>query len=130
MGLVGGGGRNVLIGGLGGDRIEGLGGDDLIIGGRTAFDADPDQLRLILTEWKSTRTYDQRIANLTGVGTVDRANAGVFLRNTPDDTIFGDDEALDELLGGSGRDWFFAEIEDQLLDRVSLGSNSERVDRS
>ncbi len=128
--LVGGGGRNVMIGGYGVDRIEGLGGDDLIVGGRTAFDSDADQLRLILAEWKSIRTYDQRIANLTGVGTTDRANAGVFLRNSPEDTLFGDDGALDELLGGNGRDWFFADLEDSLLDRVSTGVNAERLDRS
>lgn len=128
--LVGGGGRNVLIGGFGSDRVEGLGGDDLIVGGRTAFDATVDQLWLILNEWKSTRTYDQRIANLTGVGTASRANGDVFLQNTPDDTVFGDDGAMDELLGGTGRDWYFADLEDQLLDRVSTGANTERVDNS
>jgi hypothetical protein len=128
--LVGGSGRNVLIGGMGGDRIEGLGGDDLIVSGRTAFDNDPNQLRLILAEWKSTRTYDQRIANLTGNGTPDRANANVFLGNTPEDTVFGDEGVVDELLGGTGRDWFFADLEDRLLDRVSVGANAERVDQS
>ncbi|MDX1927467.1 MAG: PKD domain-containing protein, partial [Pirellulaceae bacterium] len=128
--LVGGSGRNVLIGGMGGDRIEGLGGDDLIVSGRTAFDNDANQLRLILAEWKSTRTYDQRIANLTGNGALDRANANVFLGNTPEDTVFGDEGAVDELLGGTGRDWFFADLEDQLLDRVSVGINAERVDQA
>jgi hypothetical protein len=28
------------------------------------------------------------------------------------------------------RDWFFADHEDQLLDRVSVGANAKRVDQS
>jgi hypothetical protein len=44
--------------------------------------------------------------------------------------VFGDDGALDELLGGTGRDWFFADLEDQLLDRIAAGVNSEGIDPS
>ncbi len=126
--LVGGGGRNILVGGLGSDRLEGRGGDDLVIGGRTALDNNTGSLWQLLAEWSSTRTYDQRIANLNGTGVGPRSNGESFLRNDLEDTIFGDEGMLDELLGGTGRDWFIADLEDQLLDRVTTGINAERLD--
>ncbi len=128
--LVGGGGRNILIGGLGSDRLEGRGGDDLVIGGRTALDHNIDGLRQLLAEWSSSRTYNQRTANLIGTGVGPRSNGEFFLRNDLEDTIFGDEGMLDELLGGTGRDWFVADLEDQLLDRIASGINAERVDAS
>ncbi len=126
--LLGGSGRNVLIGGLDADRLEGLGGDDLMIGGRTAFDTDVDSLWLILEEWKSSRTYAQRVANLRGLGTNDRNNGTIYLKRDAVTTVFGDIDALDEMLGGTGRDWYFADTEDALLDLVASGSSAEEVD--
>ena len=123
--LTGGGGRNVLIGGNGADTLRGSGGDDLLIAGRTSFDLDPDALLAVFAEWSTTsRNYVTRVANLRGTGSGTRLNGNYFL--ALNDTIFGDEGAVDLLTGGSGRDWFFGNSgEDQISDRVASGTQLE-----
>ena len=120
--LIGGGGRNVLIGGDGSDTLTGSGGDDLLIAGRTAYDLNPDALLAIFAEWSTTaRDYVTRVANLRGTGTGTRLNGDYFLKL--EDTIFGDDGAVDSLTGGTGRDWFFGDPEEDLIaDQVTSGT--------
>jgi len=74
---------------------------------------------LIAAEWASGRSYSERIANLEGHGTGDRANENVFLQAK---STALDDGAVDTLLGESGRDWFFRKrngAADILIDRKS-----------
>lgn len=111
--LSGGPGRDLIIGGLGADHLAGDGDDDLLIAGRTAFDADAGALGAILAEWSSARSYQTRVANLSGSGSGLRHNRTYFLRaGGPEATVFDDGEA-DELTGGSSRDWFFATLSGQ-----------------
>jgi Ca2+-binding RTX toxin-like protein len=117
--LRGGDGRDVLFGGAGKDTLFGGAGDDLLLGGLTAFDSDPRALDLIAAEWASTRAYPNRIANLEGRGTDDRANGNIFL--VPESTSL-DDGIVDKLFGEAGRDWFFRKkinAADILVDRKS-----------
>ena len=113
-----------MIGGLGADRLVGNGGDDLEIGGRTAFDIDDDHLAAgfdqailaILAEWNSSRIYATRVSNIRGTGTGTRLNGSVFLNDT---TVF-DDSAVDVLTGSAGQDWFFFNpSQDQVTDKKS-----------
>jgi Ca2+-binding RTX toxin-like protein len=115
--LTGGQGRDLLIGGRGSDVMLGLGGEDLLIAGTTAFDANAAALWAIHQEWNSNRSYATRVANLRdGSGSADRANGSYFLQATrPDATVF-DDGAIDLLVGGGGRDWFFANLDGSALD--------------
>lgn len=113
--LVGGGVRDILIGGLGADALDGNNGDDILIGGTTGFDASDDALLALLEEWNSSRTYDLRVSNI-------RNGAGEFLsgkdiRLWHTTTVLNDGE-VDRLVGGAGRDWFFAEPnKDTVADR-------------
>ena len=62
--LFGNEGRDVLIGGRGGDVLKGSDEDDILISGFTAHDAADSALLAILDEWRTTRTYEQRVNNL------------------------------------------------------------------
>jgi hypothetical protein len=111
-----------LIGGDGADLLYGAGGEDVLVAGRTAFDAaggglaHQEALMALLAEWSSNRDYATRVDNLKGIGAGPRLNGSFYLN---DDTVFDDDD-LDLLLGGSGRDWFLRQSwKDLLLDRRS-----------
>jgi hypothetical protein len=89
--LIGGQGRNILIGGLNGDILNattgGL-GQDILISGRTAFDANAAALNLIKAEWTRPdnlfSTYKTRVAHLLAGGGL---NGTVLLNPT---TVFAD----------------------------------------
>jgi hypothetical protein len=117
-------GRDLLIGGSGSDLLQGNAGDDLLIAGTTAFDANDVALAAIMAEWTSGRSYATRIANLSGSGSGPRANGNFFLKvSGPDATVFDDNE-FDLLIGGSGMDWFFADLSQDIV----LARRGERVD--
>ena len=105
--LIGGQGRDLLIGGIGADRIIGNADEDLLIAGFTDFDASDAALAAVLAEWTSARSYAIRRANLTsGSGSANRLNGSYFL----DGQTVHDDADTDVLTGGSGADWFFADL--------------------
>ena len=93
--------------GGGADRLGGGPGDDILIGGTTAFDANEQALAAIRAEWNSARDFATRVANLSGIGTGPRANGNFFLwLDGPEATVF-DDGAADVLNGAAGLDWDF-----------------------
>jgi Ca2+-binding RTX toxin-like protein len=107
--IFGGSGDDLLIGHLGADYLHGSDGRDLLIAGRIYFSNLPVAIYSIQAEWTSTRSYSDRIANLTGLG----AN------NVNDPLLPGvsilDDAAIDQVYGGADQDWFVADIESDLL---------------
>ena len=121
--------RDILIGGGGGDRLFGKGGDDLMIGGSTAFDVNESALWGIQLEWTSDRSFASRVANLRGTGTGPRANGTAFLvASGPNRTVF-DDGSADYLKGGSGRGWYFANVTGGgVLDTIAGSSGDDAVD--
>ena len=54
--------RTLMIGGEGTDRIDGLGGDDLLVGGATGYDTNTVQLAAIMAAWTSAAPYATRVA--------------------------------------------------------------------
>jgi hypothetical protein len=127
--LMTGGSRNdILIGGSGNNRLRGGLGSDLLIGGSTVFDSNALALADLLAEWSSSRTYQQRIDNLRGVGTGVRLNGETVLGTDPRESIFADEGSVNDILGGSSIDWFIASLNDLLPDRVLSGSSAERLD--
>jgi hypothetical protein len=128
--LLGGAGSNLLVGGLGQDMIVGK-GSDILVGGTTAYDADPAALWTLMSEWTSPRSVGARTANLGGAGDCDRLNGQLFLTAAGDSsaTVFNDN-ARDLLVGDLASDLVFAEtgvgddlgVSDWLIDFGSGGS--------
>jgi hypothetical protein len=121
-----GGGRSIIIGGLGTDHLEAGSGGAILIPGTTDFDRSLLALDALLAEWARTdESYVQRVANLSDTmvnGVVPNGqgqNAGYLLNAA---TVH-DDGAGNLLDGGSGLDWFFANLDgignNGLLDRVT-----------
>jgi len=110
-------GRDIVIGGTGSDRITGdrgkstTSGDDIVIGGSTAYDANDAALAAILAEWTSNLTFVQRVGRLlAGVGAPPLNLATVL-----------DDMVLDQLRDDSALNWFFAGVVDQLIPPAPAG---------
>ena len=96
-GLHGEGGNDILVGGFGADFLNGGAGDDLELGsqgtdqiddkqggnlivtGSTTLDANLVALQAILAEWTSGRSYNERVANISGNGSGTRLNGGYYL---------------------------------------------------
>ena len=105
--LVGWNGRDILVGGDGIDQLNSNRvtvsdyGDDILIAGRTSYDANKTAIDALLLAWLGTATFPNRITQIqtTGVGN------GFFKLNN--NTVF-DDGVIDALFGGIGADWFFA----------------------
>ena len=98
------------MGGLNRDVLDGGNGSDVLLGGRTDDDTDASALRHILEAWGSNERYLTRVDLL--VNSLLKVGDNVF-----------DDDARDELQGGSQRDTFFAD-----LDRTD-GDDDEVKDR-
>jgi len=108
--LMGAAGRDLLIGGTGADRILGDQDDDIMISGTTAHDANAAALQAIASEWTSTRSYLERVANIqNGTGSMARNNGSFFF--AIGSTLF-DDGAADSLTGNAGTDWFILSAND------------------
>ena len=108
--LLGGAGRDILIGGYGADRLDGGSGQDILISGFTIHDGNAANLRAIRDVWTSTDRYVDRVVNLkNGVG-----SSPVALR--PGTDVRDDNRNPDRLIGDIGRDWFFAGLNDKIVD--------------
>jgi len=113
------GGQNLIFGGGGNDTIyasqtadgaEG-GHGSILVAGSTSL--DETALRAVFDEWTSTRSYEQRIANIQGTGSGPRENDEHFLQ--PGVTIFSDG-SVDELFSDTNGElnWLiYAFAEDQ-----------------
>jgi Ca2+-binding RTX toxin-like protein len=124
--LLGLAGRGLLIGGAGADRLFGNKGDDLLIAAFTDYDAIDSALMALMAEWTSARSYESRIAHLSGDASnpefAQRLNGDVFLNA---ETVH-DDGTTDQLTGAAGRDWFFANSSQDKITDLRAGE----VDRS
>lgn len=110
--LDAGSGRDILFGGRGSDLLQGRGGDDILISGYTSFDDDVHTLQLIRNEWVSSRSYEQRVLNLSGHGSGLAENGNTHLVLGGSEATVFDDGSIDLLFGQAGMDWFFGAEED------------------
>jgi Ca2+-binding RTX toxin-like protein len=116
--LNGGNGRDILVGGLGSDRLNQAGfaaDDDILLGGTTNFDTNSTAMAAFVLAWSDNSSFADRVTAITttGVG----ANKYRLNANT-----VKDDNSLDQYLGGSGNDWFFAQL--------TAGTGLEKPDES
>lgn len=109
--ITGGSGRSILIGGKGSDTITGGADDDLNVGGNTNYDTNTTALLAILAEWQRTDLdYTSRIAHIRGPS---GGKNGSFFFNS---STVHDDAIVDHLTGGSGMDWFWAQVSGEITD--------------
>lgn len=107
--LLGGAGRDILIGGFDLDNLNGGSGDDILIAGRTTSDNSVAKLNTLRTEWILATPYATRVAHLrAGVGSP-------WTSLKPTVYVLDDAGEIDTLTGGSGRDWFFAALDDAII---------------
>ncbi|WP_254507681.1 beta strand repeat-containing protein [Anatilimnocola floriformis] len=109
-------GRAVMIGGLGVDTLNGGSNDDLLVDGTTVHDSSSAALALILAEWASASSYNDRVAHLTG--TPGGVNGSTHLGGS--NVIH--DTAVDSLFGNAGDDLFFAKLTAPNQDNVTKTS--------
>ena len=104
--LVGGGGADLLIGGTGSDKLysgtvakplSNTAGGSILIGDSTSYDTNAPALANILAQWTGPQPYATRAANLNA------ATNPVRLAST---TVLNDN-AVDQIFGGGGLDWFW-----------------------
>jgi hypothetical protein len=103
--------------------------DDILIAGTTAFDVDHEALCAIMDEWTSSRDYATRTANIRGTGSgasfESRLNANYFLTDDGFTTTVFDDAVKDTMTGSEGQDWFFANLDSGILDKITDLSAAE-----
>ncbi len=117
--LQGDAGRDILLGGVGRDQLFGGEGEDILIGGWSTLPVR--RLRQVMAEWASSRSYDQRVANIQGDADDGESNNGNSHLATNPGTRTVYDSMADRISGGDDTDWFFANLtrsHDQLDDRL------------
>jgi ELWxxDGT repeat protein len=111
--LRGGNGADVLVGGEGADKLNTTNGtsavddagEDLLISGRTIYDANKSAIDALLAGWASSAAFSTRVNNLSVLGV-----AGVGGPYKLNRTKVFTDTSVDILFGGAANDWFFAQV--------------------
>jgi hypothetical protein len=118
--LIGGTGRNIIIGGGGADTLSEVAantGDNILIAGTTSYDSDPTQVALnaVFAEWTNSQSFDVRYSNLKSGTTVNGQYVILDKTTVHDDTA---DAATTLTLGGAGtsgtgtgRNWVFLDLD-------------------
>ena len=113
--------RAILSGGSGTDQLTADSGDTILIGGSTNFDKSLAALEAILAEWARTdETYAQRVGHIHGF-TTGGLNGNYFLKAS----MVNCGATADTLNGGSGLDWFWANL---ALDTITGLQSGDRED--
>jgi hypothetical protein len=139
--LIGGTGRNVLIGGAGSDTLDASlsSGDNLVIGGTTAYDNNPAALDAIFAEWVRTDlSFRDRYSDLTsgtngaGVTPLNQVNGQPILltpttvhADTSPDTLTGSNQT-DPATGKRVHNWFFYDDDDVLVNYLSSSDHKTK----
>jgi uncharacterized delta-60 repeat protein len=125
--ITGGVGRNFMVGGNGADKVVGDVDDDILVGGVYVNATDRKSVNAIMAEWTSSRTYPQRVDNLRNGGGANGTVRLVGLSGGTAQTIF-DDGAQDKLTGDLSTDWFFANVDGTVKDKITDLSGTEFTD--
>jgi len=107
-------GRDFILGHGGADTIDAGAGEDLVIAGELHFDNLVDGLTSVFNEWRSSRDFATRVANISGTGSGPKLNGDNYL--IAGDTVLTDG-AVDTIIGGADLDWFlYTLFEDTITD--------------
>jgi Ca2+-binding RTX toxin-like protein len=111
--LTGGNGADILIGGLGFDILSGGGKEDILVGNRVAFEDDLTAMRLLRNEWGRTDIpLNMKVDHLRGY--LSGGQNGSYIL---DASTIMEDQAIDDLWGNSGTDWFLSPVGGPWVDR-------------
>ena len=102
--LFGASGDDFLLGGLGADRQVGASGHDILLANDLDCSFSQGRLKALLDDWKD----DQEVVD----STIDELFENGVL-----------DDALDQLTGASGTDWFFVDSNDDITDAKNQKKN-------
>ena len=123
-----GGGRNIIVGGADADTLydykiadgaEGKG--SILVADELDESLGVPQLQQIMAEWSSTHTYNDRVNNILGPGSIGRLNGNAYLQ--PGTTVTSD-AAIDQLWGttsGSAFNWFLYTLAVDEINRDKVG---------
>jgi hypothetical protein len=121
--ITAGSGRSVIIGGFGKSLLEGGTTADIIIAGKTNYDANITALASILAEWQSTSAYATRVSLLKNGGGLNGTNTlvlnqSVFCTSTVPGPRFGrgGGNGQSTLVGNGGQNWFFTLYSSAIVD--------------
>jgi uncharacterized delta-60 repeat protein len=125
--ITGGVGRNFMVGGLGADKVIGDVDDDILVGGTYSRANDRAATNAVMAEWTSSRTYPQRVDNLRNGTGANGTVRLVGLSGGTAQTVF-DDGAVDKLTGDLATDWFFANVDGTVKDKIADLAGNEFTD--
>lgn len=116
--LNGGSGQDVLIGGMGADFLYGGDNDDLLIPGYTGLDSNLPALRQIRNYWSNGLSYNQRVEGLL-------YGRNGYVGSPLNQLIVHTDLDRDEMWGDAGMDRFYSHYgQDDVRD---TGGTGERL---
>jgi Calx-beta domain/PKD domain/RTX calcium-binding nonapeptide repeat (4 copies) len=111
--LLGGNGADILVGGLGFDTLSGGGKEDILVGNRVAFEDDLTAMRLLRLEWGRTDIpLGMKVDHIRGY--LPGGQNGNYIL---DASTISEDQAIDDLWGNGGTDWFLSPIGGPWVDR-------------
>lgn len=127
--LDGGDGDDILIaimgsGASGGATLAGGAGQNLVIAGRVVFNDPFTALDAIIAEWRSGRSFDEKIANLSGTGVGPRANGNTFLQANA--TVF-DNGVVDTIFSGAGANWLFLRMGQDIVNNLTSQDRTKNL---
>lgn len=120
--ITAGSGPSLLIGGFGKNTLRGGGAGDILIAGRTVYDADPAALTDILTQWQaqngSRASYLSTIVGLRGGADPLILGRTVFVPAQVAGPLWGRGGGSQQstLFGGGGLDWYFTQYPFAIVD--------------
>ena len=124
--VVGNGGRDLLVGGDGADKVVGNAEDDILVGGVYTEVTDSSFRRFavsyVMREWTSGNDYPTRVNHIRyGTGATEGVArlAGYDATEVNGFQTVLDDGAEDKLTGDAGHDWFFANVDGPVTDKIT-----------
>ena len=101
------------------DGAEGKG--SILVAGDLNASLGVPQLQQIMAEWGSAHTYNDRVANILGPGSIGRLNGNAYLQSGSTVTS---DAAVDHLWGSTGGtafNWFWYVLAVDEINRAKVG---------
>jgi hypothetical protein len=118
--LRGGTGRNLLIAEAAGSRLQGGGGDSILVAGITVYDSNQAALDKIMMEWKRNISVTDRFHHIVSGGGLN----GMFRLFTGNNATVKSNLQVNDLTDGGGTTWLFLK---KAVDKHHNGKSSDII---